>query len=125
MITRCRHCERCYWRYRPDHPPRFFCSVACHDARGHVRAAEMPRKPRTLLVEMHSHRRLFHGVDSILTVFEDCEKCEELECLYLLSLAFYTEHPESPAEPGRTADVLRQRRRTEKQTELIQRGASV
>ena len=41
-ISRCSHCDRFYWRYRTDHPPRGFCSTDCHDKRG-TKAEKIPK----------------------------------------------------------------------------------
>jgi hypothetical protein len=123
MIVRCRHCERFYWRYRPDHPPRFYCSVICHDVRGLPKPAARPSTPQAILGEIRLHRRLIHDTDSILVAFDDCETCEELEGLYNQSLGFYMDHPELPASPDRTVAVIQKQRKRQKQVDLIARGA--
>ena len=122
LIRRCLHCQRFYWRYRRDHPPRFFCSIPCQEMRGQAKALVLPRTPRALLAEIHHHRRLFHGTDSILPAFEDCERCEELQGLYSESLGWYLEHPEEPLEPERTPAALKGQRKRARQIELIESG---
>ena len=120
-IRHCLHCGRFYWRYRPDHPPRFYCSIPCFEERGQARAVIVPRTPRSLLAEIHHHRRLFHGTDSILAEFPYCQRCEELAGLYAESLSWYLKHPE---EPARAESTLAKRQRF-RQFELIEGGKAL
>jgi hypothetical protein len=121
MITHCRHCDVYYWRYRRDHPPRSFCSVACHDAHAEGKPAHVPEPPQDILAEMVRHRGFTHGTDSILKWF-DCEACERLEERYNLSLAFYLEHPATEST-DRHLSAARERQQRVKQAEFEQAGA--
>lgn len=123
MITRCRHCDVHFWRYRRDHPPRSFCSVACHDAHAEGKPAHAPDLPQDILAEMYRHRQFTHGMDrrSILTWF-DCETCERLEERYNLSLAFYLEHPDS-SFTDRHLSAARELQQRVKQAQFAQGGA--
>ena len=87
-IRKCRHCKRPYWRYRPDHPPPFFCSVRCRDEhRAGIAHGERPaRAPWVVLAEFRQHRLAAHGSSSVLEWY-DCEACERLEAEYADALA--------------------------------------
>ena len=92
MIVQCRGCKRHYWRYRADHPPRFFCSLECsRRSQHHSREEPPPPTPQAVLKEMYRHRREAHDSTSILAWYE-CERCDQLDGQYSASLAYHTEH---------------------------------
>jgi hypothetical protein len=95
MIVKCRNCERDFWRYRRDHPPRGFCSQPCHDMYVFPEPERAPQTPQQVMLAIRRHRRDAHGVDSALPYF-DCAVCDELEGLYAGALGHYLEHPEFP-----------------------------
>jgi hypothetical protein len=84
MIRKCPRCKRWYWRWRPDHPPRRYCSVPCHE---HTKpAAETKESPHTVLLMMHAHRLRAHATASVIDWFDDCETCARLEGRYAEAL---------------------------------------
>jgi hypothetical protein len=88
MIVRCRHCRQYYWRWNRIHPPRHFCSVACHDKRDRD-----PREtPADALLQIVAHRLKAHGTSSLTEWFE-CEECERLEGNHVEAIAAWMPAP--------------------------------
>lgn len=82
MISTCSHCRVPYWRYRGDFPPKGYCSLVCHDARGRrEKPVERPETVAAVLDEVRRHRLEVHGTHDALTWF-DCPMCELLEARY-------------------------------------------
>lgn len=88
-VPACTFCKRFYWRFRPDHPPKGYCSVKCREDRKEGRTPDREEKPEVIVWKMRQHRLAVHATTSMLTWF-DCETCEELEAKYAASLEWHS-----------------------------------
>lgn len=87
-ISQCRHCDKAYWRWRKDHPPRGFCSTLCRDQQATGTPPDREDTPETCIWRIRQHLHAYHDDTGMITWY-DCDVCEELEEKYAASLEWH------------------------------------
>lgn len=81
----CPTCNRNFWHYRGDFPPRPYCSWACYDARRRKVPKPQYEKAADVLEAFRDHRVSAHQCADVTTWF-DCEVCDRFEERYAVSM---------------------------------------
>ena len=87
-ISQCRHCDKAYWRWRPDHPPKGFCSVLCRELCKAGATPDREETPEVAIWRIRQHLLAYHD-DTNMTTWHNCDTCEELEEKYAAALEWH------------------------------------
>jgi hypothetical protein len=83
----CRECGNAFPRYRRDHPPKGFCSVACHDEHAKAHPPYTPgRIPLFVVSLIKEHLDKMHHTADVNAWFDGCVECDRLQASYAQAL---------------------------------------